>query len=332
MTAIRGVFGAVDELGNAYRNQAEDVRAQVFQALGGTPGILEGFAMSVVAGNMQVSFAAGRALIEESGVDLTGDDRGYYVFATDATVVPFDAASVSDRKDAVVFAWVDPQYGALGTDVTEAGPQIVVVKGVSGSTVARTDAEISAAVGPGGWFRYADVLIDSADTEINPANITLTYPDATDRVGQVRYGVKSANQTIATGTSWTDCTDLDVEVTAGSTYHVEIRLALQSAADGFQQFRFTHPGGTIHTWGIGETSSSPAVTGDGRWEADPNTTFSPTNALTFGSDGSDYAPVFLTAIYVCTTSGTLQLQYSVSGGGSNGLLAIGSHMRVERIS
>ncbi len=178
MTAIRGVFGAVDELGAAYRNDAEDVRAMLYHALGGTEGILEGFVMSTVSAAMEVDFTAGRALIAERGVDITAEDRGYYVFADDVTTVTFDAASVADRCDAVVFAWPDPQYGSLGASVAVAGPQIVVVKGVSGSTTPRTDSEINTAIGVGGWFRYADVVIDSADTEINPASIDLTYPDA----------------------------------------------------------------------------------------------------------------------------------------------------------
>lgn len=177
MTVIRGVFGARDEVGDPFHNTAEDIRAAMWHALGGAEGILEGFAMSTVAAAMEVDFAAGRALIAERGVDITAEDRGYYVFADDTTTVTFQAASVADRCDAVVFAWPDPQYGSLGGGVTEAGPQIVVIQGVSGSTTPRTDSEINTAVGVGGWFRYADVVIDSTDTEINAANITLTYPN-----------------------------------------------------------------------------------------------------------------------------------------------------------
>lgn len=180
MTAIRGVFGAVDELGAAYRNDIEDVRAAVYHALGGTQGILDGFVLSTVAGVMEVDLTAGRALIAERGVDITAEDRGYFVFADDVTTVTFDGASVADRCDALVFAWPDPQYGALGASVTTAGPQIVVVKGVSGSTTPRTDSEINTAIGVGGWFRYADVVIDSTDTEINPANVTLADTSVVD--------------------------------------------------------------------------------------------------------------------------------------------------------
>lgn len=325
MTAIRGVFGAVDELGAAYQNSAEDVRAMVFHALGGTEGILEGFVMSTVAGAMEVDFSAGRALVAEGGVDLTAEDRGYYVFADDVTTVPFEAASVADRKDAVVFAWVDPQYGALGSGVTVAGPQIVVVKGVSGSTVARTDAEIQAAIGVGGWLRYADVLIDSTDTEINPANITLTYtdldPDPATQVGYRLLVEKTADESLASSTTIQNDDQLSFAVEAGGTYHID--LWIYSTGPGGIQFRFNYPA----------TSSSLIV-----WEPSGRGVGGSVNRTTSGTSGvfngftTDPNGILIRCRLQAGAAGTFRLQWAQNASNASPtIVKDGSHMQVERV-
>lgn len=175
MTQIRGVWGAVDDVGDPYRNNIEDVRAMLWEAVGAAQGVLSGFDMSLDSGSLSVTFTAGQALVEERGTDITGDGRGYHVFNDVETVVVFEAPDAASRSDALVFAWADPQYGALGASVDAPGPQVVVVRGVSGSTTPRTDVEINDEIGPGGWFRYADVQIDPADTEVDPANVTTTF-------------------------------------------------------------------------------------------------------------------------------------------------------------
>lgn len=316
MTVIRGAFGAVDELGAAYRNDVEDVRAMVYHALGGTQGILDGFVMSTVAAAMEVDFTAGQALIEERGVDINGDDRGYFVFATTTTTVTFDAASVADRNDAVVFAWPDPQYGTIGAGVSVAGPQIVVVKGVSGSTTPRTDSEINTAIGVGGWFRYADVIIDSTDTEINPANITLTYPNANDRVGYVQAKWKTADQSV-TSTSAVDDTHLnDFSVVAGATYLVAPKFAV------------TNPGGSSQIFSHlleGPSGDWTSVQQEASFR--DNVTTSQTVSDQVGAGGTIGA--FSAHLYQPASSGLLKARVFVDGGTIN--VRQGSYLRVERV-
>lgn len=313
MTAIRGVYGAVDELGAAYRNQAEDVRSMLYHALGGLQGIQSGFVMSTVGGAMQVSFTAGRALIEERGVDLTGDSRGYHVFADTATVVPFAAASVADRCDAVVFAWPDPQYGAIGSGLV-AGPQIIVVEGVSGSTTPRTDSEISTAVGPGGWFRYADVVVESTDTEISPANITLTYPDASEFIGGSRGVVKSTAEVLTAGGAIQNDDELFLSVTDGATYQLDVGLLWYVPNSGSDSLhvQLTHPGGTVMS-GFPRTPFSGGVS-----------SVSPSVSVPIAQGaGGSYNFAVMHHTYVCTASGVLHVQWG-------GMLAPAGDVTVEQ--
>ncbi len=330
MTAIRGALGAVDELGAAYRNDVEDIRAVLYHALGGVAGVLSGFDLSVVPGSMEVDLSAGRALVEERGVDVVGDDRGYYLFADTTTTVPFDAASVADRCDAIVFAWPDPQYGALGAGVSQAGPQIVVVKGVSGSTVPRTDAEINTAVGPGGWMRYADVVIDSTDTEINPANVTLAEVDPNDRVGKTRFIVKTADEAIGPGAAVQNDDHLFTTVVAGGKYHVQLRLSIGTANGGQLYVRFTHPGGTITFTTFNKADENDS--GDG---TAMRTTGSPSGTLHLDmaaqGAGNAIGACWIDAYYEPTADGVLQFQWAPLTVGPWTMFQ-GSFMRIDRIA
>jgi hypothetical protein len=192
MTVVKGVWGAVDESLAARRNDIEDYRALVWEMFGLAQGVLRGFVMTPTVGSLAVDFTAGAAVVEQRGTDITGDGRGYYIYNDTTTVVTFNAPSAATRSDAVVFAWVDRQYGALGTGVTAGGPQIIVVPGVSGSSTPRTDAQIQTAIGVGGWFRYADVLIAPGNTVVAPGNITLTAQGVPGGLGP-KYSVINAS-------------------------------------------------------------------------------------------------------------------------------------------
>lgn len=175
-TLIDGGPAGPDEAGGQYRNRILTDRKTWWQALGGRQGVLRGLEHSTVAGQMQLSFAAGEAVLEErDSLDVANTDRGYLAWTDAAAIAQFDVASASSRNDAVVIAFVDVSVGAaaLGTGTTTVGGQLVVVPGVSGSTTPRTDAEIADYVGSGGWARVLDVIIDPTDTEINPVNITV---------------------------------------------------------------------------------------------------------------------------------------------------------------
>lgn len=184
MTFIKGVYGAVDNVGAAWRNDIEDIRAMIWNAWGRSQGIITGFVMTPNVGSLAVDFTAGQALIEQRGTDINGDARAYFVYNDVTTTVTFAAPSAASRNDAVVFCWGDPQYGALGASVTApGGPQIVVVQGVSGSTTPRTDTQIQTAIGVGGWFRFADVIIAPGNTTVQPGNITDNHPEVLTRPG-----------------------------------------------------------------------------------------------------------------------------------------------------
>lgn len=204
MTQLRGVPGAVDDVAVAYRNDIEDDRALIWDAFGRVQGVLHGLVMTEDAGSLSVTFTAGAAVVEERGTDINGDKRGYYLFEDVSFVVTFAAPDAASRNDAVVVCWADPQYGALGASVSGPGPQVVVVKGVSGSTVPRTDTEINTAVGPGGWFRYADVIIAPGNTQIAPANVTRSSarsaPQAAAKVRRV--ATQSIPASVGTAIAW----------------------------------------------------------------------------------------------------------------------------------
>jgi hypothetical protein len=187
-TLIRGMPAGPQADGvTAFENEVESDRAALWDALGGRQGVIRGFVHSGVAGAMALDFTPGSGLVEER--DASGNTgvthRGYHVWSDVTARVTFDPASASARNDAVVLAFVDVEDGALGTGVSEVGGQLVVVTGVSGTTTPRTDADINAWVGKGGWVRLMDVPIASTDTEINVANIAKSLSSWTRNTGWV---------------------------------------------------------------------------------------------------------------------------------------------------
>lgn len=246
MTFIRGVPGAVNDVGGAYRNNIEDDRAQIWDAFHRRQGILQGFGHTIDPGSLSLTFAAGSAIVEERGTDITGNARGYHVNEIVSRQVVFDAPSAAARNDAVVFAWADPQYGALGASVAGPGPQIVIVKGVSGTTTPRTDTQINTAVGPGGWFRYADVRIDPGNTSVQAANLSLQAPYAGRHIAKVR---QTSAQSIAFTTSavlqW-QATDKDpARLVDLATNRINLKLTSSYRVTSLVSFAFhsTSPGG-----------------------------------------------------------------------------------------
>lgn len=174
-TVIDGGPAGPDEAAGQYRNRILTDRAVWWEAAGSRQGVKRGFVLSTIGGQMALSASAGLGFVEER--DTSGNagatGRGYAVWTDSAQTVSFDPASAANRNDAVVLAFVDVSVGvaAVGTETTVVGGQLVVVPGTSGVTTPRTDSDISAAVGSGGWVRLADVLIESTDTEIQAGNI-----------------------------------------------------------------------------------------------------------------------------------------------------------------
>lgn len=157
-----------------FRQDVDFDRAALWDSLGGRQGILRGLTHTLVAAQLSVDLAAGAAVVEErTAVGALGLGRGYHVWADVATRVTFDVPSAAARSDALVVGFADTEDGALGASVTQVGGQAFIVKGVSGTSTPRTDAQINAALGRGGWLRYADVVINPGDTQVNPAGVTV---------------------------------------------------------------------------------------------------------------------------------------------------------------
>lgn len=175
MVMCNGSPIAPDGVGGSYANTDADDRAALWQSLGAAQGMLTGGAVTAVAGSLAVQVASFRAAIEERDSSSNGLNRGYHAWSDDDSTVVFDPPDAQSRNDALVLAVADTSAGAgaFGTGVSEAGPQLVVVKGVSGTTTPRLDSDIATWVGSGGWMRLADVPVAPGDTQINTANWTL---------------------------------------------------------------------------------------------------------------------------------------------------------------
>lgn len=174
MTGVNAGWIGPDGLGGAYKNTASVIEAQTWYALGGKQGVLKGMTTAGVAGSMALDVAVGAALVSRRDGSNNVQDMGYLVPVPTTTRVTFGAASVGARNDALVCAVVDTTDGPVGTGGLSVGGHLVVVPGVSGTATARTDAQIQAWLGRGGFVRLADVPIASTDTQINTTNIVKT--------------------------------------------------------------------------------------------------------------------------------------------------------------
>lgn len=171
MVQLDAAWIGPDGLSAAYKNKAEVLQAQTWFACGGKQGIQKGMAAAGVAGQMAVDVAVGSCLISRRDGSNNVQDMGYVLPVPETTRVTFGAASVAARNDALVAAVVDTTDGAVGTGGLAVDGHLVVVPGVSGTTTVRTDADIAAYLGRGGFVRLADVPIASTDTQINMANV-----------------------------------------------------------------------------------------------------------------------------------------------------------------
>lgn len=242
MAQIKGGFiGPADAAGTiAFNNRLDTRRVETFAAFGGHPGIFEGFAYSGVGGQMQLSFTAGMGLAAERDGSNNELRRGYLVWNDAATVVQFAAASASARNDAVVLAAVDPEDGAFGTGVSVADGYLIAVTGVSGTTAVRTDAQIAAFLGRGGWVRLLDVPIASSDTQINMANIVPT----------------------AAAIPWLDSGALTNVFTAASGWTLSAQSFRRRLGVNWFYFSFTRTGGTLTPDAQGNLANTLVATWD----------------------------------------------------------------------
>lgn len=175
MVAVQaGLIGPQADGSTPFQGPLDVARHEYWAALGQRSGIVSGLVASVVGGQMQLSFTAGGAMVRERDGSQVELDRAYSLYSPSTEVVQFGAASASNRNDAVVAAVVDVEDGAQGTGAIGVGGHLVVVPGVSGTTTVRTDAQIAAYLGRGGFHRLYDVPILSSATQINLAGATFT--------------------------------------------------------------------------------------------------------------------------------------------------------------
>jgi hypothetical protein len=333
MPLIRGVPAGPNGSGGSFANEVEADRAALWDALGASQGVIRGFVHSGVAGAMALDFTAGSGVLGERAADGTASlPRGYHVWADVTTRVPFDPASASARNDAVVLAFVDTEDGPLGTGVTEAGPQIVVVKGVSGTTTARTDADINGWLGRGGWTRLMDVPIAAGSTEINLATIvktTASYQRPSRGHHRRTTDQGFGNATLA------DVTNMGVDLTPG-TYILDVEIVTKADAAAGIKFGWTLPSSTAYTFtAIGPHNAMPAGTATSyntEWVARTGTGTS-TVTIPLGSIDGNNIHLRLRLEAVVTAAGRVQLQAAQQRdeGGASYVLA-GSSMEWRRVA
>lgn len=156
------------------QNPLDAERNMLWMMMNQRAGIVSGLVASVVSGQMQLSFTPGSAVVCERDGSQNELSRMYPVYSSGTAIVQFGAASASARNDAVVAAAVDVEDGAQGSGAIGVGGHLVVVPGVSGITAVRTDAEIAAFLGRGGWHRLYNVPIAAGSTQINLGGATKT--------------------------------------------------------------------------------------------------------------------------------------------------------------
>jgi hypothetical protein len=198
VTQVLAIPIGPDGVGGSFQNDVGTRRASDWFELGARGGVLKGLTWAQVPGLMALDLAAGAALVPVRDASAVVQDEGYLLRTPpgSATVrVNFQPASAAARNDALVAAVSDISIGSAGTAALAAGGHLYVVQGVSGTSTPRTDAQVNAVVGGGGWIRLADVPIAATDTQINTANIT-------NQAWQLR-GWNTLPFTAATGFSWT---------------------------------------------------------------------------------------------------------------------------------
>jgi hypothetical protein len=245
MALIRGGPAGPDGFGGAYDNTVQTDRAALWQALGGRQGVLRGFVHAGVAGQMALDFTPGAALVgERDGSGVASINRGYLVHAAETTRVLFGPASASARNDAVVAAFVDVEAGPVGTGGLEVGGHLVVVPGVSGTSTPRTDAQINAFLGRGGWVRVLDVPIASGATEIAVSSVVVSGTRGGPAFAKI---AKASNQSVPTASTtaitfsqvleqsqpgMADVANNRIVIPDGGVYSLEVRLTWDGNSTG----------------------------------------------------------------------------------------------------
>lgn len=173
MVAVQaGMIGPQADGTTPQQNPLDAERHAYWAKTGQRSGIIKGLVPSVVAGQMQLSLTPGAAVVCERDGSQVELDRAYPLYSPSTAVVQFQAASASARNDALVAAVVDVEDGAQGSGALGVGGHLVAVPGVSGTSTPRTDAQIAAYLGRGGFHRLYDVPIASGSTQINLAGAT----------------------------------------------------------------------------------------------------------------------------------------------------------------
>ena len=284
--------------------------------MGGLPGILRGLDWSVVAGQMQLSLTAGAAMVAErdgSNVELA---RGYLVWNDAASVVQFGVASAGARNDAVVIAAVDVEDGAQGTGNIGVGGHLVVVPGVSGTTTPRTDAQIQAFLGRGGWTRYADVAIPASSTQIAAGNVVNRYQKL-NGPPQRLYRVKQTAENVVASQTLQNDDDLFLDLPVG-VWEVECKMTVGCSSGVAADIKtaWTFSGTSTGTTGRlcdGPTPLSTDVTATSMRRSSHGLGTS----VPFGVDDVSGAVIMEHITLNVTAPGRLQLQWAQNGSSSS---------------
>lgn len=154
-----------------FENEAEALRRLTGTLTGHREGFLAPASISPVPGALSVSLPAYDAVVVGDGG--VGERGSYFVTESEAPVVPCVPPTTGSRVDALVQCVRDNQYGAQPAAHPSVGPDLFFVAGtvIGTSPTPPTDAQVTAEVGPGGWFRVGNVRIDPGDTEVQPGNI-----------------------------------------------------------------------------------------------------------------------------------------------------------------
>lgn len=128
------------------------------------------FAATVVASQMQLTVAAGAAVLLGAESATQG---AYFAWSDAAETLAWPAASSQDRYDTLVLRVRDPQYGTI---TGSADSDWNIVQGTPGaSPTPVTDASFAAAGAnyvPGAWLRVYDILVPANATQLTQGNVT----------------------------------------------------------------------------------------------------------------------------------------------------------------
>jgi hypothetical protein len=332
MVAVKaGFIGPQADGTTPFQNPLDVRRVETFLALGGRSGLLSGFFYTVVAGQMQLSFPPGEALIAERDGSNNELRRGYLLWSDTTVIAQFGAASAAARNDAVVMAVVDVEDGAQGTGAIGVGGHIVVVPGVSGTTTPRTDAQIQTYLGRGGFHRYADVAIPAGSTQISAGNVALTRVRLNSSAKRI-YAHKTADEGLVSSTTVQDDNSLFLDLPVG-VWDITLKLSAFCssgiAADIKMMWTFS---GTF-TGSPGRFCLGPAVVNTGVSDTTVRLALhSLALEVTYGVDDVVGNYISENLFLVVTAPGRLQLRWAQAGSSSSTTTVLtGSRLVAESV-